>query len=334
MKTSVIIPVRTITPYVKETVSFLKSQSEKDFEIIIITDQKESLRGTKVYFSGNPTPAFKRNLGARKAKGSILAFLDDDSYPDKNWLGNALKVFGENEKFVGVCGPTLTPLQDSVYQKASGWVWSSRLGSGGAGVYRNKIMPRREVDDFPSVNLLVRKAAFEKVGGFDINHWPGEDTKLCLDLTKTGGKIIYDPKILVFHHRRAVFGPHLKQISRYAVRRGYFARVFPQTSFRLGYLIPSLFAYGLLVGLVLVLFFPILEPFYFTLIAVYITMLVLSGLDSAIVGKNLLFLILVPLAIIATHLTYGFLFPFGYFKKGLRTIPRRVDSQKRVYVGG
>jgi len=334
MKASVIIPVRTITAFVKETVFFLKKQTEKDLEIIIVTDNKEKLEGVKIIPSGRPTPAFKRNLGAKKARGGILAFLDDDSYPDKDWLKNGLEIFKEDQGYVGVCGPTLTPPGDNIFQKASGFVWASKIGSGGAGVYRNKIMPSREVDDFPSVNLLVRKKNFEAVGGFDINHWPGEDTKLCLDLTKTGGKIIYDPSVLVYHHRRAVYGPHLKQISRYALRRGYFARVFPQTSFRLGYLIPSFFTYGLLAGLLLVLLFPSLEPLYVTLLVVYLTMLILSGLDSVIVGKNLLFLILVPSAIFVTHLTYGFLFPFGYYQKYIKTIPHKVDAEKKIYVGG
>ncbi len=334
MKASVIIPVRTITLFVRETVSHLKKQTEKDFEIIVVTDKKEELEGVKIIPSGEPTPGFKRNLGSKRAKGEILAFLDDDSYPDKDWLKNALKIFVENNNCIGVCGPTLTPPSDDICQKVSGWVWASRLGSGGAGVYRNRVMSRREVDDFPSVNLLVRKKDFEAVGGFDINHWPGEDTKLCLDITKTSGKIIYDPGVLVYHHRRAVFKSHLKQISRYAMRRGYFARVFPKTSFRLGYLIPSFFAYGLLAGLVAIFITPVLVPIYMTLLIIYLTLLVLSGIESALRERNLLFLGLVPLAILATHLTYGFLFPFGYFQKNLKTIPHKIDAEKKIYIGG
>ncbi len=334
MKASVIIPVRTITPYVRETVAFLNKQTEKDFEIIIITDKKEKLPGAKVISSGEPTPAFKRNLGAQKAKGQILAFLDDDSYPDKNWLKNALKIFKEDKKIVGVCGPTLTPPADNTLQKTSGLVWASWLGSGGAGVYRNQVCPRQEVDDFPSVNLLVRKKDFFEVNGFDINHWPGEDTKLCLDLTQKKGKIIYDPGVLVFHHRRAIFLPHLKQISRYAQRRGYFAKVFPQTSFRLGYFLPSVFSYGLILGLLAMFLIPILEPFYVTCLIIYLTLAVLCGTASMVKEKNPIYLFLVPLAIIATHLTYGFLFPIGFLKKEIKTVPHKINSQKRVYVGG
>jgi len=334
IKASVIIPVRTITPYVRETVSFLQKQTEKNFEIIIVTDEKEKLAGTKVIASGEPMPAFKRNLGAKKAQGEILAFLDDDSYPTKNWLKNALKVFGKSQEVAGVCGPTLTPAQDSVYQKASGWVWASWLGSGGAGVYRNRVKPRREVEDFPSVNLLVKKRDFEEIGGFDVNHWPGEDTKLCLDLVELGKKIIYFPKVLVFHHRRAVFLPHLKQISRYALRRGHFARIFPKTSFRFGYLIPSFFAYGGILGLILALVLPSFRLLYLLLATGYLLLLIFTLLKIWLKEKNIFIVLLVGLAIPLTHLVYGLLFPFGYFQKQLKTRPHKVDTKKKVYIGG
>jgi cellulose synthase/poly-beta-1,6-N-acetylglucosamine synthase-like glycosyltransferase len=331
---SVIIPVRTITPYVRETIRFLGKQTEKNFETIVVTDKKEIFPGVVIIASREPTPAYKRNLGVQAAKGEILAFLDDDSYPSKNWLKNALKVFGESEEIGGVCGPTLTPSRDNVYQKASGWVWASWLGSGGAGVYRNRIMPRREVDDFPSVNLLVRKKDFETVGGFDINHWPGEDTKLCLDLIKLGKKIIYDPKVLVFHHRRAVFLPHLKQISRYALRRGHFARIFPETSLRLGYLLPSIFAYGLFFGLALAILFPPLGPIYLAAILLYALLLVLAGVEVLIKGKSFLLALLTTTAIFLTHLTYGWLFPIGYWQKKLKTVPHKIDRARKTYIGG
>lgn len=334
MKTSVIIPVRTITPYVRETVSYLKKQTEKGFEILIITDEKENLAGATIIASGNPTPSFKRNLGAKMAKGKILAFLDDDSYPDKKWLEKALKVFEEELSIVGVCGPTLTPAADSIYQKASGWVWAIKLGSGGAGVYRNRIMERREVDDFPSVNLLVRKKNFWEVNGFDINHWPGEDTKLCLDLVQAGGRIIYEPGVLVYHHRRPVFLPHLKQISRYAKRRGYFARVFPQTSFRIGYLLPSLFTYGLIVGAVASLFSPLIRLSYSLLLIAYSILLFTSGIEVFIKEKNVYLSFLVMCSIFLTHLTYGFLLPIGYFQKDIKTVPHKIDRKKKVYLGG
>jgi glycosyltransferase involved in cell wall biosynthesis len=332
---SVIIPVRTVTPYVRETVEHLLNQSEKRLEIIIVTDKQEKLKRTRIIASEEPTPAFKRNLGAKLAKGKILAFLDDDSYPSKDWLKNALKVFYGDKEITGVCGPTLTPSEDNLYQKASGWVWASWLGSGGAGVYRNRVMSRREVDDFPSVNLLIRKADFFKVGGFDIKHWPGEDTKLCLDLTKSlGKKIIYDPKVLVYHHRRAVLIPHLKQISRYALRRGFFAKAFPETSFRIGYLLPTFFVLGLVFGPLVCFFIYQLWNFYWLALLLYFFLLLSSGIEVFFKEKRLDLAFLVMISIFATHIEYGILFPLGYFQRDLKTTPHKVDLKGKKYIGG
>jgi len=340
IKASIIIPVRTATPYLKETISLLRQQSEKDFEIIVVTDRKEKISGVKVIASGEPTPAYKRNLGAKYSKGDILAFLDDDSYPSKDWLKNAKILFSDQSPIANhqllsaICGPTLTPPNDNVFQRASGWVWASWLGSGAAGVYRNRISKRRYVDDFPSVNLLVRKKKFLEVGGFDINHWPGEDTKLCMDLVKDCGKIIYDPGVLVYHHRRSLFLPHLKQISRYALRRGHFAKIFPETSFRIGYFLPSVGAYGLLIGLFVSALYPLARHFYFLLFTFYFLLILLSGAEVYSKEKNFRLSLLTMLGIFLTHIVYGILFPFGFFQRKLKTTPHKIDSKRKVYIGG
>jgi len=337
---SVIIPVRTITPYVRETVGHLRQQTAKDFETIIVTDKKEKLSEVTVIGSGEPTPAYKRNLGAKKAKGQVIAFLDDDSYPSKDWLKNAEALFSDqslitnNRSLAAVCGPALTPPADNFFQKVSGLVWGSWLGSGGAGTYRNRVMKRREVRDFPSVNLLIRKKDFFSVGGFDINHWPGEDTKLCLDLIKRGKKIIYDPEILVFHHRRPVFSSHLKQVSRYALRRGLFARIFPETSFQVGYFIPSFFTYGLILGFLASFFNSQIRFIFNGALVLYLSLLFITALIVFFREKNVLLALAVMPAIAATHLVYGFLFPWGYLQRELKTVPREIDLKKKAYLGG
>lgn len=330
---SIVIPVRICTDYLRETIAHLRRQKYKKFELLVVTDNKENIDGAKVIASGAPGPAYKRNLGARIARGNILAFLDDDSYPSANWLGNALRLFARSDDICGVCGPCLTPPNDDTRQKASGWVWASWLGSGGAGLYRNRISQRREVDDYPSVNLLIRKKDFVRVGGFDIRHWPGEDTKLCLDLTKKlGKKIIYDPGVLVYHHRRQIFRDHLQQIKRYAQRRGFFAKKFPETSFRLGYLMPTIFIFGLVVGGIFSFLWPHFRPFYILAIAVYLFLVFLAGLEVFYKEKNLYLSLLSIAAIFLTHLWYGFWWPIGYSQKDMGVTPHRV--RKNRYIGG
>lgn len=324
-KISIIIPVKEVNDFLrKETLPALLKQSYQGFEVIIITDKpsKESA-GWQIKIAILPSwpktgPADKRDLGVKKARGEIIAFLDDDSYPEKNWLKNALAIFNKNQKIVGVCGPSITPPHNSLRQKASGYVWSTWLGSGGAGTYRCAVSQKREVDDFPTVNLLVRKKDFLAVGGFDSHFWPGEDTKLCHDLVyKLGKKIIYDPSVFVYHHRRSVFKPHLQQIGRYALHRGHFARILPKTSLRLGYLIPSLFVLWLFGGpFLFFLYLPLLRLYLFSL-AVYLLLLMITALQVYLKEKNFKLALLVIPSIFVTHVVYGALFIKGFFLKKL-----------------
>ncbi|MCJ7793097.1 MAG: glycosyltransferase [Candidatus Marinimicrobia bacterium] len=320
---SIIIPTKKISDdFRQETLSAILNQSYQNFEIILLPDKKtkEKFPQTKIIPTYPRTgPADKRDLGVKKARGEILAFLDGDSYPAKNWLKQAMKIFQESQIVAGVAGPALTPPTDNLCQKASGYVWSTWLGSGGAGTYRCAISQKKEVDDYPTVNLLVRKKDFLAVGGFDSHFWPGEDTKLCLDLTKKlKKKIIYHPQVLVYHHRREVFGPHLKQISRYAIHRGHFARVLPETSFRLGYLFPTLFALGLVFGLGLSFFHPVFLFIYFSVLGIYFFALLFTAIQVYQKEKSLSLALLVMPSIFVTHVVYGFLFIKGFFSPKLK----------------
>lgn len=321
---SVIIPVRKINNnLVSETIPKIIAQNYQNFEIIVLPDKSntQKLPKTRIISTFPVTgPAQKRDIGAQKSKGEILAFLDDDAYPSRDWLKNALKYFQKSGgRIAAVCGPGVTPFDDNLWQKASGWIWSTWLGAGGAGVYRCIPQKKREVDDFPTFNLLIRKDDFLKVGGFDSHFWPGEDTKICLDLVqKLGKKIVYDPKILVYHHRRPLFGPHLKQVGNYGLHRGHFARILPETSARIGYLIPVLFTLGLIFGFLFSLFHPVFLVIYLVIVSFYLLLLSKEGILIFAKEKNVKLSFLVMLGIFLTHFWYGLRFIQGYFSRHLK----------------
>ena len=320
---SIIIPVRKINPYLRETLKCLKKQTVKNFETLVITDK----------VSGSANPSQKRNLGAQKAKGEYLVFFDDDSFPSKNYFKNAQKIAKKYPEFAGFCGPCLTPPKDDVFKQASGLVWSSWLGSGGAGVYRNSKKSSRFVDDYPSVNLIIKKTDFFKAGQFDQRYWPGEDTVLCLNLTKKLNlKIFYHPSITVYHHRRSVIIPHLQQITRYAIQRGFFAKKFPQTSLRIGYFLPSFFVFYLI--LLAISYFTISYKLLFFPLYLYTSILLITFVLFVSKTKNLFASILATVTIPITHLYYGILFLHGLSKKTVKFQAHKVNPKNGQYIGG
>jgi len=322
MFVSIVIPLKKINHYIlNEVVPALEKQTVSSFELILVPDKKTKKIDFPSFVKVYPSwpklgPADKRDLGVKKARGEIIAFIDDDAFPDANWLKNALSIFKTDKNIAGVCGPTITPDNDPLLSKVSGWMWASTLGSGGAGSYRCLPKKQRQVDDYPSCNLLVRKKDFQSVGGFDSRFWPGEDTKLCHDLTyKLGKKIVYHPDVLVFHHRRDIFIPHLKQIGRYGLHRGFFVKILPKTSKRLGYFMPMLFAVGVIFGPIAGLIFPPLFVIYALVLGVYFLFLVLTQIWVLRKSRNILIALLVGPTIFVSHIFYGLMFAQGLTKK-------------------
>ncbi|MFA4888634.1 MAG: glycosyltransferase [Candidatus Omnitrophota bacterium] len=333
MTVSIVIAVKAWQSNLEECLAKCLKIDYPDFELIILPDEpiKEELLsvqcrsgGLNLHYgitcggevpiriipTGAVKPALKRDLALKSAKGEIIAFLDDDAYPASDWLKNALEDFKDLE-VAAVGGPSVTPESDNLRQKASGAVYSSFL-VGGKFIYRYIPGRRQEVDDYPSCNFLVRKSLLLQLGGFNTDFWPGEDTKLCLEITKKlKKKIIYDPKVLVYHHRRQVFLPHLKQIASYAMHRGYFVKIYPQTSFRIAYFIPSIFLIGLVAGFFLALISKPLSAIYLSVLIFYLMLVFLFA-----IRKLRLFPLVFP-AIILTHLTYGIYFLKGLFVFGL-----------------
>lgn len=265
-----------------------------------------------VFPTGKVSPADKRDIALRYAKGEIIAFIDDDAYPAKDWLKNALEAF-KDENVAAVGGPAVTAPQDNLRQKASGIIYASFLVSGKF-TYRYTAKKRRDVDDYPSCNFLVRKSIMRELGGFNTNFWPGEDTKLCLDITKRlGKKIIYDPKVLVYHHRRPVFLAHLKQVANYALHRGYFVKKYPETSLKLVYFIPALFLSALIVGMIFSLISLPIRIIYSLCLSLYLLLLFIASLKE---GFRLLTAVF--FGVMLTHFTYGFYFLKGLISKRLR----------------
>ncbi len=320
---SVVIACPAPSPYLTECLAALALQTYPHFEVIVLPDAPAELDAypfaLRVLPTGKTRPAEKRNAGIRAARGEIVAFIDDDAAPVPNWLEHAVKYFTLPD-VGGVGGPGVTPGNDPFLAQAGGLVYINRLVSGNFRWRYIGDRVRSNVDDVPSCNLFVRTDVLKAIHGYRTDFWPGEDTILCSDIVFGQKKrIVYDPWVLVHHHRRPLFGPHLRQIGRYALHRGHFAKRFPKTSLRLSYLVPSLFVIGLAVGAPLACLHPWLRIAYLTVLAIYGTATLLSSFNA-----NPLMWLTVWLGVMATHVVYGVRFFMGL-------VTRRMPCEVAVF---
>jgi glycosyltransferase involved in cell wall biosynthesis len=310
---SIIIPCKEVSEYTRECIDCCKKLDYSNFEIVLLPDKSTNIiDAVKIIVTGPVAPGVKRNIGIKNSNGEFCAFIDDDAYPRSDWLTNALKYLN-NSQVGGVGGPGLTPPIDSLRQKAGGYVLSSFMVGNLSSRY--KTINCFESDDIHSCNFIARKGLIEAVGGWNEKYWPGEDTLICLAIKKLGKKLVEASDVVVYHHRRSLFSPHLRQVSRFGEHRGFFAKKFPENSAKLTYFFPSLLILSLVLGIALSFLFPFFRYILLLGMAIY---LVLSLIAATLQIRNIRQFFLVWSGIIATHIIYGSFFLFGLIKRDLK----------------
>jgi mycofactocin system glycosyltransferase len=207
---SIIIPVRDQPENLQECLQSLeKLNYPKDRREIIVVDDGsiEDVSGivtspnVRVYrHSDSKGPAACRNIGADKAKGDILAFIDADCIAGEDWLNEIVPFFKEiRAGAVGgfVDGYYRVTLLDR-YEKVS-----SSLNMG-----KRLIIEAKTESGFyvPTANLLVTREAFSAAEGFKELMRTGEDVDFCWRLRDRGYTLVYTPTGTVAHkHRNRLF---------------------------------------------------------------------------------------------------------------------------------
>jgi GT2 family glycosyltransferase len=143
--------------------------------------------------NGPHGPAAARNRGWRAARGSIIAFTDDDTVPTPGWLVNGLSVFDDTVH--AVCGRVEMPLSEKPtdYERDA---------------------QQLERAEFVTANCFCRKEVLEFINGFDERFrfaWR-EDSDLHFRLLGLQARIMYAPQAVVVHPvRPAPWGVSISQ---------------------------------------------------------------------------------------------------------------------------
>lgn len=143
-------------------------------------------------------PAAARNHGAAHAKGSFLAFTDDDCAPAPTWLQSLATCFISFPE-CAFGGRTINELANNPYSTVSQLVVDY--------LYARWNPDPEHSTFFTSNNLALPEKCFQAVGGFDTG-WTraaGEDRDLCDRLIARGYRLIYAPDALVRHAHLLTF---------------------------------------------------------------------------------------------------------------------------------
>lgn len=159
-----------------------------------------------------------RNTGLEAATGKIVAYLDDDAYPDPHWLHYLAHVFSTTDA-AGVGGPNLLPPEDSPVAECV---------ANAPGGPTHVLLTDRVAEHLPGCNMAFRRAALLEIGGFDPRfRTAGDDVDVCWRLQEVGGWLGFHPSAVVWHHRRASLRAYLKQQAGYGRAEALLAEKWP-----------------------------------------------------------------------------------------------------------
>jgi len=183
---------------------------EKHFPNVRLIESKSRMNG-----------AAARNLGAKNARGKLLAFVDADCVVESSWASRMWQAHQEWDCAV-VAGSILNGNPESLASISC---------------YMNEFSDffpygkPRYCDYLPSGNISYKAEVFRKYGGFDGGAYIYEDLIFNKKLSRAGEKLLFDPRIRSAHYHRT----ELKNYLLHELKRGKAAA----NARRLGLLIGS-----------------------------------------------------------------------------------------------
>lgn len=235
---SVIVATCFREPLLTECLGSVLTQCYSEFEVIVVDQAREpalesALRKNfgadsrlRYLHLASAGASRARNHGLASAKGSIVAFIDDDATADPNWLNSIADAIADPSQPALIAGrllPAWTGTRPAWYPKE----WEFLLGLYDIGTERRPLPD----GDLPiAANMAGRRQIVVDHGGFDEALGPnyfrkekmitGEESILARRIKASGYGILYEPAAVVRHH----IGTR-KQSRQYFLKRSFWEGV-------------------------------------------------------------------------------------------------------------
>src|SRR6266436_2719782 len=154
--------------------------------------------------------------------GEIIAYIDDDAYPDPDWLTYLVSTFlnSAGQTFAGVGGPNIAPPGD-------GMIADCVAHAPGGPIH--VLLSNREAEHIPGCNMAFRVSALKAIGGFDPQfRVAGDDVDVCWRLQQKGWSLGFSPSAVVWHHRRNSIRTYWRQQKGYGKAEAMLERKWPE----------------------------------------------------------------------------------------------------------
>jgi GT2 family glycosyltransferase len=231
-RVSVVVCTHNGQSTLTECLERLTTLKYPDFEVIVVSDGSSDAsaeiakaHGVCLVETEHRGLSHARNVGIAKASGEIVAFLDDDAYPDHDWLyyiAASLRANGH----AGVGGPNIAPDDD-------GLVAECVAAAPGGPIH--VLISDREAEHVPGCNMAFRKSALEEIGGFDERfRVAGDDVDVCWRLQESGRTLGFSAGAVVMHRRRDSVRRYLRQQYGYGEAEALLERKWPSRYNRAG----------------------------------------------------------------------------------------------------
>lgn len=211
INTSIIIVVKN-DEGIKNTLVYLRRILDKKETEIIVVDASDG----KLDYIRNKYPEVnwihflskavnkvtipeQRNIGIKNSKGSRIIFIDANCIPKKDWYVNLINMADKNEQIVA---GKVNPINKKSVNNINNH--STKVG--------------KYLTECPTINLLIDKKVFDKIGFFDENLEFGSDIDFSWRAIDAGFKIRYEKDAIVFHDW-GDFSEEIRRSYRYGVAK-------------------------------------------------------------------------------------------------------------------
>lgn len=219
---------------IRDTLEGLKKLEYPNYEVIVVNDgSKDNTAEIASEFdvhlisTENRGLSNARNTGMYASNGEIIAYIDDDAYPDPKWLTYLASTYLDSN-FAGVGGHNLPPKKAEL---------TSQCVANSPGGPCHVLLDDEVAEHIPGCNMSFKKSVLMEIGGFDeVFRAAGDDVDICWRIQEKGYEIGFHHSAFVWHHRRSSLRMYWKQQEGYGKAEALLEKKWPEKYNSLGHL--------------------------------------------------------------------------------------------------